>query len=211
MTGNAFPARTLARVLPVPEDHYRKAADSFLCEQAAICGPLVRTSDPLAVYRIHGTNQFAGTPVDLEWLRTKLDRERWSHERLGELSAELGLDGHDPDPTGPLDVALLGYRLASLRLDPAGHPQLGRAPDRRWRLARRGLQATRRSPHLPTVDRILRAGWFLAMAALPVGAPRLLSAYLPDGPRPPFWTRWRRERAPTTPTQLIPVGHRPRS
>ncbi len=203
MTGNAFPAETLRHILPVPEDRYPKAADSFLNEQAAICGPVVRSSEPLAAYRIHGGNQFAGRPPDLEWLRTKLARERCSHAHLGRVSERLGLTGYDPDPAGPIDIALLGYRLASLRLDPDGHPRFGDRPDRRAALATRGLVAAVRSPHLPLVDRLTRSAWFATMAATPVGVPQLLSAYLPDGPLPPIWSRWRRRRSAGVPTPLV--------
>ncbi|MGF1596213.1 MAG: glycosyltransferase family 2 protein [Acidimicrobiales bacterium] len=195
MSGNAYSARVLSRVLPVPAEAYRQAADSFLNEQVSVCGPIVRSDEPVAAYRRHGENQFAGRPVTLDWLRTKIERELCSHERLGLVARQLGLDGYRPNPDDVADVALFGYRLASLRLDPAGHPQVDPSrPDRRWRLVRRGIRAAFANPELATADGLLRSAWFVAIGAAPDRVVRpLLAQYLPDGPSEPVWRRRRRE------------------
>ncbi len=197
MSGNAFSAAALRRILPIPEEIYRQAADSFLNEQAAVCGGLAAVTSPVAAYRVHGGNQFAGRPVSLEWLRTKIERELHSHEQLGLVAWQLELSGYNPDPTAAKDVAFDGYRLASLRLDPAGHPSVrpGR-PDSRMGLLASGLEAAWINGELRPVDRVLRSAWFVFAAALPAAiVPRLLAWYMPDGPSPPVWRRWRWRRA----------------
>ncbi|MEM9563999.1 MAG: glycosyltransferase, partial [Actinomycetota bacterium] len=211
MSGNAYSARALSQVLPVPAETYRQAADSFLNEQVAVCGPIARSSEPVAAYRRHGSNQFAGRPVTLEWLRTKIERECRSHERLAVVASQLELDGYRPNPDDVDDVAFIGYRLASLRLDPAGHPAVDpHRPDRRWRLVRRGIRAGFANPELATTDRLVRSLWFLGIGAAPDRlVRRLLAWYLPDGPSDPVWRRRRSEpesgevlvRTPTTSEQ----------
>lgn len=195
MSGNAYARWTLDLLLPIPAEHYRQAADAYLNELAPLCGPLVRCEQPLVGYRLHGGNQFAGRPISAEWLRTKIRRTVVSHERAGQLAVHLGLTGHLDDVRDPVDVAFHGYRLASLRLDPQHHPRLGDGDDRRWALARAGLSATWRSPHLRTAERLTRTAWFASVAVAPTGAARrLVGWYLPDGPRQPVWAGWRSRR-----------------
>ncbi|MGI9597857.1 MAG: glycosyltransferase family 2 protein, partial [Acidimicrobiales bacterium] len=194
MSGNAYAASALRRVLPIPEDTYRQAADSFLNEQVAICGPLARAAEPVAAYRIHGRNQFAGRPVGLDWLRTKIERELCSHQRLGHVALHRDRPDYDPDPAAAKDIAFIGYRLASLRLDPEGHPSVGAGrPDTRFSLIGDGLDAAYANDELPMIDRVLRSLWFVTVGLAPARAvPGLLGWYMPDGPSPPVWRRWRR-------------------
>jgi GT2 family glycosyltransferase len=191
MSGNAFSARALRNVLPLPEEHYAEAADSFLCEQVPLHGPIGRSPEPLSAYRIHGGNQFANARVTSHWLREKIRREAISHEVFVDAANARGLVV-PRDPTEALDVALTGYRLASLRLDPARHISIGVRPDRRLGLLRQGLTAAWCMPGLPMPDRAARSLWFIAAAALPgtLIAP-LFDAWVPDSPSPPFWRRRR--------------------
>lgn len=207
MSGNAYSMNALLRVLPIPAEEYRQAADSFLNEQIAVCGRLARSDEPVAAYREHGGNQFAGTEVDLGWLRTKIRRELCSHERLGMVAWQLGLNDYKQNPADVRDVSFLGYRLASLRLDPIGHPIVDRTrPDGRVRLAVDGIRAALANPQLAPSDRVIRCSWFAALAAAPrATVPRLLSWYLPDGPSQPIWRRRRKARQQSTAlTVLVP-------
>lgn len=203
MSGNAYGAGALSRVLPVPAETYRQAADSYLNEQVAICGTVAASDRPVAAYRRHGTNQFAGQPVTLGWLRTKIERELCSHEQLGLVAGRLGLDGYRQNPADARDVAFAGYRLASLRLDPGDHPRVdpGRR-DRRAALAIAGIRAAITNRGLGLADRVLRSIWFPTVAVLPRRpAVALVSWYLPDGPSEPGW---RRTPTATTGPLLIP-------
>ncbi len=207
MSGNAYSMNALLRVLPIPAEEYRQAADSFLNEQVAVCGQLARSDEPVAAYREHGGNQFAGTEVDLGWLRTKIRRELCSHERLGNVAWQLGLNDYKANPADVRDVSFVGYRLASLRLDPIGHPIVDRMrPDGRVRLAVSGIRAALTNPQLAPSDRVIRCVWFATIAAAPAAAvPQLLSWYLPDGPSQPIWRRRRRARQQSTAlTVLVP-------
>ena len=57
----------------------------------------------------------------------------------------------------------LELRLASLRLDPDGHPYPG---DRRWQLALRGMAASRRMG-VSRARRALLGAWFFGVGLLP--------------------------------------------
>ncbi len=205
MSGNAYSAGALSRVLPIPAETYRQAADSYLNEQVVICGTVARSDRPVAAYRRHGTNQFAGQPVTLGWLRTKIERELCSHDRLGTVAGRLGLEGYRPNPADVRDVAFLGYRLASLRLDPGGHPRVDPSRrDRRGSLALAGIWAAVTNRDLGLADRVLRSIWFPVAALLPRRpAIALISWYLPDGPAEPAWRRRRISATPSGPP-LIP-------
>lgn len=210
MSGNAYSVGALTRVLPIPAEEYRQAADSFLNEQVAICGPIGRTDQPVAAYRRHGSNQFAGKPLDIVWLRRKITRELVSHEQLGLVAWQLAIDGYLDNPADVLDISFLGYRLASLRLDPEGHPLVDpNRRDTRTRLAIDGIRAASANRHLATSDRLIRAVWFPVIAAAPeVVVATLLGLFMPDGPSEPFWRRRRHRRNReqlTKGTALVPT------
>jgi glycosyltransferase involved in cell wall biosynthesis len=59
MSGNAFARRFLERVMPMPEDLYRTAADEYLFGLAPAFGRIVRLA-PQSLYRIHDANDHAG-------------------------------------------------------------------------------------------------------------------------------------------------------
>lgn len=210
MSGNVYARWALELLLPLPAQDYRQAADAYLNELVALCGPLARSEQPLVGYRVHGANQFHGRPLSLDWLHTKLERTAVSHAKAVELADQLGLADRPGDVGQPDDVAFHGYRLASLRLEPERHPHLAPQPDRRWSLARSGLAATWRSPHLLVRERAKRTVWFATIAAAPQrSVTKLLSWYLPDGQHEPVWSRWRERlralrTAPTHPPSPTP-------
>lgn len=208
MSGNAYDVGALIRILPIPADDYRQAADSFLNEQVAICGTIARSEDPVAAYRRHGANQFSGKPLDLQWLRTKIRRELVSHRRLGVLAAQLAIDGYQTNPNDVSDISFLGYRLASLRLDRPGHPIVDPdRPDTRLTLAVNGIRAAMANAQLARSDRVLRSLWFAVVAAAPTATvPRLLAWYTPDGPTEPIWRRRRQQRRSTETAPAVLVS-----
>lgn len=65
-SGNIFSRSFLQQILPIPEEEFRIAADTFLLFASTTTQYTVRVDSPLAVYRDHGTNfyrrknQFSG-------------------------------------------------------------------------------------------------------------------------------------------------------
>lgn len=58
-SGNLFRAKELKRCLPVPAEKFRISADLYLFCENAKYGPLQRIDQELALYRVHGSNNFA--------------------------------------------------------------------------------------------------------------------------------------------------------
>lgn len=58
-SGNAWSRAFLRAVLPMPEMPYRLCADDYLCALAPVFGPIRALQEPLALYRMHGRNNWA--------------------------------------------------------------------------------------------------------------------------------------------------------
>ena len=198
-SANAYDAAALDEVLPIPEPEYRGSCDSYLAELFPYLGPVVDLDAVGVGYRLHGSNDYFGTALDASWLRTKMARLVHNHERAVELAARLGVPGPPTDPFEPLDVALLGFRMASLRLDPGGHPF---PRDRPGRLAMDGIRGSLTNPMLTTRDRVIRPVWFALTGWLPRRvAVRLVRRFVPDTPLRlrPSWLRRRVTATVVTP------------
>lgn len=184
-SGNAFASAALATVLPMPEDEYRVDADCYLAETTPLCGRVATLERVGARYRWHPTNNSAGRETPLEWLHRKMALTAIGHAEVRRIAAALGLslDGCPVDADAVPDIAHLGVRLASVRLDAAAHPIAG---DTARALALRGIRASMRHPYLPLAGRVKRAGWFAVAGLLPgLVARRIVGAHIPDGPYRP--------------------------
>jgi hypothetical protein len=63
-SGNAWRRAFLDTVLPMPEPEFRQHADVYLATLAAVAGPVGLVETPQALYRVHGSNDYAGRPVE---------------------------------------------------------------------------------------------------------------------------------------------------
>jgi hypothetical protein len=178
-TGNAYAASALARILPLPEATYRIEADAYLAELIPLCGPMRGLDDVLGDYRVHGANNYRGTTADAAFFRKKIARIDEGHSLVVERGPALGWNHVPTSPHAALDAPYMGFRLASLRLDPANHPV---RDDRRWKLAARGAYASLANRHIGGLKaRSARAAWMLAVAAAPSkAARRLIATWTPD-------------------------------
>jgi glycosyltransferase involved in cell wall biosynthesis len=193
-SGNAYAASALRRVMPIPTAEYRLSPDLYLAETVPLCGRILSTADVGAWYRWHGDNASHDVGTAVEELHRTIDFVAIGHGHVHRLAAELGLDvsEHPADVADLDDVAYLGARLASLRLDPASHPIAG---DTVGRLAWRGLRATWQHPWFCLRTRAKRSAWFVAAAVLPDRAcRRLVSVWTPDSVRTARWRRPPRRR-----------------
>lgn len=190
-SANAYDAAALRLLLPLPEAAYPTACDSYLAELMPWVGPMTSLDVIGVAYRVHASNTYHGTGVDLAWLRRKLGRVVDNHQRALALTGAHGVAGPLPDPLDALDVAFLGYRMASLRLDPAGHPFAGDHP---LGLLAAGVRAALANPFLGPRDRVVRAVWFALAGLLPRSlAAAVVHRFVPDSP-----SRLRRVTAPRT-------------
>ena len=121
-TGNAYAASALARIMPVPESAYRIEADAFLAELIPFCGPMRGLDDVLGDYRVHGANNYRGTKADAAFFRRKIQRIHEGHALVVERAPGLGLGPRALVAARGARRPFIGFRLASLRLDPEDHP-----------------------------------------------------------------------------------------
>lgn len=188
-SGNAFSAAALRTVLPMPEPQYRISADAYLAGVVPLCGA-VRSTDVVAgSYRIHGSSNFTSNAVDDGYFRSQIDKQIVTHEQALRIAGATGVR-LPADVRAPADAAFLGFRLASLLLDPARHPY----PDEtRLRLVRQGIVAALLNPQLTWSNRVRRAVWFATCGLLPPAtARRYVATSTPDTPA-------RRARVATAP------------
>ena len=181
-SANVYAARALRRVLPLPAEHYRTYCDAYLAKLMPLLGPICSPRFVAANYRLHGANDFLSVDVGPEWLRRKIALIELGHDHVRRLALELGIDGVPERATDLWDTAFLGYRLASLRLDPARHPIAG---DRRVALVASGAMASLGNPLFRWPSRMRRTAWFVAAGLAPGRTGREIARrWLPDGPGP---------------------------
>ncbi|MBW3574859.1 MAG: glycosyltransferase family 2 protein [Actinobacteria bacterium] len=181
-SANVYAARALRRVLPLPSEHYWTYCDAYLAELMPLLGPVRSVGFVAANYRLHGANDFLSTEVGTEWLWRKIALIELGHEHVRRLASDLGIDGVPEAATDLRDAAFLGYRLASLRLDPAHHPLAG---DRHLALVASGVKASLGNPLFCWPSRLRRSAWFVAAGLAPGRHGREIARrWLPDGPGP---------------------------
>jgi hypothetical protein len=161
-SGNAFSRGALEKMLPIPQDAFRIAADGYLVTLVPLFGPVASLEEPLGAYRQHGENAWAQGSNGLNGrLRHALLHDAHRYEALRETVRKLGLQ-LAPSP-GLRDHSHLATRISSLCRDPQQHPHAG---DSRLALALRGVLSSRHA-RLPWKRRAILAAWFLAMGILP--------------------------------------------
>jgi len=97
-SGNAWRREFLNRAMPLPEDqHNKNTPDGCLNTLAALYGPIASMAEPIAYYRIHGSNM---GPVSYEFsvtsLRREIQRMQGNYRFIAERAAAFGI-------TVPLD------------------------------------------------------------------------------------------------------------
>jgi hypothetical protein len=161
-TGNGFARAALERIMPVPEQAWRRIPDSYLVLLAPFLGEVLWIDRVLGGCRAHGTNQWTMEAVSLDRLREGLHGDELREQALRDWAPAFGIDV--PDGWNLRLPNHLQARLASLVLEPGTHPY---PADRRWRLALRGARASLAAPPFRWRKRVFFAGWFLLTAVLP--------------------------------------------
>jgi hypothetical protein len=171
-SGNAFSRDALEKILPIPQDEFRIAADGYLVTLVPLFGPVVSLEEPLGAYRQHGDNAWAHGSNGLSGrLRHALLHDAHRYRALREAARKLGLEvALSP---GLRDHNHLATRISSLCLEPQQHPHAG---DSRLALALLGALSCRRA-RLPWKRRAILAAWFLATGILPRTAAAKVAAW----------------------------------
>ena len=184
MSGNAFSARALAQVLPVPEDSYgRTGADWYMTHMVALFGPVVFLDTIGAYYRVHGSNAFAAHQFELQGIRHAVQRMRITTEYLERKATEIGLL-RQRGSIGVISCAEVAMRMMSVRLEPGEHPIGG---ETRFSLIALGLVAVRRRIGVSPLFKLAMLSWMVAMTFAPREAALWLAQVMLAPQRRPNW------------------------
>jgi glycosyltransferase involved in cell wall biosynthesis len=165
-SGNAFAARVVRRISPIPEAVYFSGAgaDWYLSPLAGLFGRCVFLDRIGGTYRVHGSNEnwFEGRSMqlDLSGIRKEIRCMQVSAEAIDKFAAEEGI-GHGKRG---ISVTFIAARLVSLKLSPAGHPMVD---DTTLGLAVLGIWAALRRFDVRWPLKLLFIAWFIGMALAP--------------------------------------------
>lgn len=163
-SGNAFPARVLHQIFPIPEEAYRRGADWYLAPVSTLYGPVLFLEEIGACYRVHGENGYEVSSFDLKQIHKSIGYMLTSRVHIAEAARRLGLDHAPEGPEDVLSVSFAANRLVSLKLDPRDHPIGG---DNVWRALSDGFRATGRRFDTGPLMKAIYLVWFVMTAAAP--------------------------------------------
>ena len=124
-TSLAFRRSVLQRVLPIPEQ-LRIQADAYLATLSTFVAPVVAVAEPLAVYRIHGSNlYFSGAgDVDRERIRRRIATRRALADGVRAWLESHGYDLRQPVPRATVRRWVLVSQKDEFDLRPPGRWQV---------------------------------------------------------------------------------------
>jgi glycosyltransferase involved in cell wall biosynthesis len=163
-SGNAFRAKALSRIMPIPADSYGIAcADWYFVHLSCLLGPVLFLDHPEACYRVHNANNYelSGTSLNLEHIRRTIYYSQLTSRYLMQYARQFDL-AYQPDEI--LSVSYIANRLVSLRLEPQNHPI---PTDTCWGLVKEGARASFQRFDVSMGLKILYLGWFFLMAVVP--------------------------------------------
>jgi glycosyltransferase involved in cell wall biosynthesis len=163
-SANAFSARALRKIFPIPEAPYFAGADWYMSPMVGLFGRCVFLDDVGGGYRVHGSNvnwfEHPDMKLDLRGLRRDLRYMEVSAAAIHHFATAKGMAPRDEI----LSVSFIGARMVSHKLAPAGHPFVDDTP---LRLLELGVRATGRRFDVRWQKKLLFIGWFLLMGLAP--------------------------------------------
>jgi hypothetical protein len=117
-SGNAYAREFLDKIFPL--DVAERFSDCHCLSAAPYLGDVVTVAKPLVAYRVHGRNDGAMSSLDVSRFGAELGRAQRRFRYAQGVAQSVGL--RVPDDVFKKSMSALSYRLASLRLDPGGHP-----------------------------------------------------------------------------------------
>lgn len=92
-SGNAFSRSFLNQIMPIPEGDYRRSADTYLFNLAALFGEVGAIDEPLGCYRFHarnGSSLTTGGVFNIEKCRFNIEREIKTEKLIVSFAEKLG-------------------------------------------------------------------------------------------------------------------------
>jgi glycosyltransferase involved in cell wall biosynthesis len=165
-SGNAFSAKILKEILPIPEQDFRIMADFYLSHLTPLLGLVIFLSEIGAYYRLHESNNFARRTrnVDLAQIRAYILYAHKTCTYIYQIADKLKLEQRPDHVRELFSVSILSKRLTSLKLDPGRHPI---EDDTTWRLFQAGVTASWRRFDVSWLMKLLYILWFTVMLPAP--------------------------------------------
>lgn len=184
-SGNALSRKAMERVFPIP-DEYRTTADDYLSYSIPFYGEVGAVKEPLGVYRIHDTNQWALASVTGDRFRRFVCHDLQNFALLTQKAKELGYK--IPSDLEQRSIGRLWSRIISLRLDPQNHPVSSDSP---LSLIYRGIRSLWKYSAFNWQKRLFYSLWFVwvGLMPLPLAEPAMTWLYAPQHrPKLVDWT-----------------------
>lgn len=159
-SGNAFLARVLQMIMPMPEALFRIGADYYLVRMSALFGPIGSLSEVGGYYRTHTDNAYHRSSIDLEHLRSQITFFHRAHQQI---RMDASAHGFDTPAAEIVDEIFFAQRTVSCKLAPEQHPLV---QDTLSTICKRGAMAALRRPDLAVIPKLFHVAWFLAMLIL---------------------------------------------
>ena len=172
MSGNAYSRRTLQQIFPIP-DEYTLTADDYLMISTPFYGEVIGIEEPLGIYRIHTSNQWALSSVSGSRFRRFVCHDLQNYALLVLKATEQGYD--IPPDLERRNLGRMWSRLASLRLEPEEHPV---ASDRPLQLTYWGIHTLWHYSKHNLYKRFIYTVWFLWVGFMPVPLAALAISWL---------------------------------
>jgi hypothetical protein len=169
-SGNAFAAGVLRAIAPIENCDAQICADSYIVHLAALLGPVGAIDEPLAFYRLHGSNrhEIRGAQLNLDYVRANVRMTASAREHLEKTASRLDL-GWDRSGVSMSEVA---DRAISRKLDPPLHPISGDTLP--W-LVVLGARAARHRFDVHQPMKLVYVTWLLCLAVSPRPVARRLA------------------------------------
>ncbi len=184
-SGNALNRRALTELFPIP-DEYKLTADDYLSFQVPFYGEVAAIEQPLGVYRVHDSNQWALSTVTGDRFKRFVRHDLQNFALLTNKARELGYQV--PSDLEQRSIGRLWSRIISLRLNAQTHPVQS---DRSWQLIYQGIRSLWKYSDFNLPKRIFYSLWFVwvGLMPLPLARPAISWLYSPQHrPKLVSWT-----------------------
>ena len=173
-SGNAFPARFLREIFPVPQQEYGPVgADWYLSHLMPLYGPVVFIEDVGAYYRVHEANNYEASSLNLSSIRQTIKYMALTNRFIKQFAERLELEGRPKKSGDLLSVSYVSNRMISYKLERQAHPL---RQERLLLMLVDGIRASSGRFDISWPMKMMFTGWFLLMAV----APRPLAVLLAE-------------------------------
>jgi glycosyltransferase involved in cell wall biosynthesis len=164
-SGNAFSARILSAIFPIPEHVYgRVGADWYVCYITPLFGTVIFLKEVGAYYRVHDLNNYEAPCISLVRIRETISYMSTTNVYIKKFADCLELQDRPGASNDIFSISYIANRVVSLKLDPLRHPIEN---DRLSRLLLYAVLASFRRFDVSLPMKLIFLLWFAGMVLAP--------------------------------------------